>query len=217
MTSEVLDPNPGPWERLARRAESFGNGEWVLVGLVANIGILLLAQVFLWLLPDEKLKAPEIATATELSFVEYEEVRQTEPVKSRDFSDKIVEKDKLDKEEEINWANAADPTFDMNQRYRPIFSWPDDKDNYPDRARRSSLPTVTVNFTMLVGSDGRIRDVRIIGMRSDGDAHKAYEADFRQAVRDIVLKRTRLTSRPYTVGGVATEFRWTASIRFKLR
>lgn len=205
------------WEVIARKADAFGNREWMLVGFVANILLLLLAQLFIWLLPSEKIRPPEIASASELSFVEFEEVREQQPVKSRDFSDKIIEKEKLDQQEEINWSNAADPTFDMTQRYRPQFQVNNAAENYPDRARRSSLPAVTVNFTMLISPTGQIQDVRILGMRSDGDAHKPFEADFRKAVRDIILKQTKLVTRPYLVGGVPTQFQWNYSIKFQLR
>ena len=205
------------WESMARKADGFGNGEWMLVGLGANIAILLLAQLLLLLWPGEKITPPEIASASELSFVEFQEVHESQPVKSRDFSDKIIEKEKLDKQEDINWSNAADPTFDLTQRYRPQFQVNNSADNYPERARRSSLPAVTVNFTMLISPEGRIQDVKILRMRSDGDAHKPFEADFRKAVRQIILKQTKLATRPYLVGGVPTQFQWNLSITFKLR
>lgn len=205
------------WETVARRAEAFGNGEWMIVGLLANIVILLLAQLILLLWPQERIVPQEIASASELSFVEFQEVKESQPVKSRDFSDKIIEKEKLDKEEEINWSNAADPTFDLTQRYRPQFSFGIGPENYPERARRSSLPVVTVNLAMLVGPDGRIQDVKILGMRSDGDAHRPFEADFRKAVRKIILQQTRLTTRAYRVGGVPTQFEWKTSIKFRLQ
>lgn len=213
--ADAIDQRP-VLRRWMERAEQFGTGEWVLLGLAGNLLLLLLVQLLIWLWPSERQGPLEINAASELSFVEYEEVKNREPVKTKDLSDQIIEKEKIE-DEKINWENAVDPTFDTTQRYRPIFDITVNEDNYPERARRSNLPTVTVNFTMLVSSNGKILDVSIQSIRSPGNAHKVFEADFKKSLRQIILHQTKLITRPYTSGGTPTNFVWKRTMHFRLK
>ena len=215
--SEQINERPGLLARLGERADRFGNREWFTIGVIVQVLLLLLAQLILNLLPVEVIKPPEIAAVTDLKFVEYQEIRTETPAESQDLSDEIIEKEKKDKLQPINWSNASDPTFDTTQRYRPLFRIGFSADDYPMRARRSNLPRVTVTFSMLIGPDGKIQDLKIKSIRSRSDAHKPFEKEFVEAVRRIILKQTKLVTKPYTVGGAATSFRWDNKIEFILQ
>ena len=222
LENEIKNPSPdhtiqrykaGILERLDR----FENREWFISGVIVLILILLFTQLILILLPSEKIIMPEIAPVTDLKFVEYQEIQTETPAETQDLSDEIIEKEKKDDLKKINWENAADPTFDTSQRYRPLFRINFSEDDYPQRARRSNLPRVIVTFSMLVGANGQIQDVRIRKIRSLGNAHIPFERDFRKAVRKIIMRQTKLLTRPYTAGGVGRQFKWDYKIEFVLK
>ena len=209
---------PEPFQNpLLRKIVEFGNKDWIVTGLITQVILVVLMQLIIWLIPNETIKMPTLTAVTDLKFVEYQEITENQPTQVQDLSDKIIEKEKKDKLNPINWKNSQDPTMDFSQRYRPLFKFNNVNEYYPDSARRSNLGKVTVSFTMLVGTDGKVKDVRIRNIRSMGGGHKAFQKDFRQAVRLILLKKTRLLTKPYYVNGTAVPFTWDNKIIFTLQ
>ena len=196
--------------------DEFGGREWFLLGCLAQAIVLVAAHFILLLLPAERIITPREAEAT-TQFVheEYQERSVRRPVNSQELSEKIVEKEVLEKKEPINWDNAQDPSFDA-RGYRPVIETSISDEDYPQAARRGTMPDVIVNFTLLIGTDGKVKDVRIKRIRSRGNAHKPFQKEFYAAARRLLL-RTRLKSRPYTVNGKRVPFTWTSTIVFKLR
>jgi hypothetical protein len=54
-------------------------------------------------------------------------------------------------------------------------------------------------------------------VRSAGNAHAPYEADFRQAAQQIALTRMRLRSAGYRKDGRPVDFIWDTVINFTLQ
>lgn len=199
------------------RIERFGHKEWILSGILVEIILFLTVQLILNLLPSGAIKSLDIEVVTELKFVEFEEIKTRKVVQTKDLSDTIIEKDKIEKEKKYDWNKASDPTIDPTQRYRPLFRIVASEDDYPDRARHSNLPRVVVHFTMLISPAGKIQDIRIRKIQSEGDAHRPYEDDFIKAVRHVILNRTQLLTKPYNTNGSAVPFTWDSKFEFILR
>jgi len=113
------------------------------------------------------------------------------------------------------WREARDPTLDFHQRYQARFQMEITARDYPQRARSANLTSVNACFTVLVGVDGKILDVRIRKIESRRNLHKPYARDFARAARHIVMKKTRLVSKPYKTSGVYNvPFVWNSRIEF---
>ncbi len=219
MDMESMPPEPNPESsmgRLARVVSNFGMREWLFIGIGTQVLALALVQLFITFWPHEKVEPRRLSDARAMQFVEFQEIRQKQPTEVQDLSDKIIEKEKKEKVNPINWNNAVDPTF-AAETYRPLFRSSFSPRDYPQAARRGNLPTVRARYEMLIGADGKIKDVRIKWVRSRGGAHKPYEGDFKKAVRKIILRKTRMITRPYIVDGKAVPFVWTQTIEFELQ
>jgi hypothetical protein len=140
--------------------------------------------------------------------------------------DKNTEKDKKSSDtigtgpasSSVDWGTAADPSVDGGSRYAPDI-WVDGslEDMYPARAKQANLGRVVVAVTLYIDGSGRIRDVRIRYVRSQGNAHAPFEADFRQAAYDVATKRMRLRSAAYRHDGRPVDFIWDTTINFQLQ
>lgn len=203
---------------IARRTERWYAREWLAAGTVVLALLVVFAQLIFMLLPgkdDGTGEAPEIVA--EMSFVEFQEPTETVQSETRDLSDEIIETDKPADEKPVNWANAVDPTMDFDQRFTARLQVESSADDYPARARRSNLGTVTAAVTLYISADGRIRDVRIRNLRTSSGNIDAFRGDFVQAVRKIFLTKSRLISSPYKSGGEAKDFTWDTTITFTLQ
>ena len=117
-----------------------------------------------------------------------------------------------------DWGTASDPSTEGGSRYAPDL-WIDGnlEDFYPARAKQANLGKVTVRVSLYIDSTGKIREVRVQGVRSAGNAHAPYEADFRQAAQQIALTRMRLRSAGYRKDGRPVDFIWDTVINFTLQ
>lgn len=117
----------------------------------------------------------------------------------------------------VDWGTASDPAIEGGSRYNPQI-WIDGnlEDFYPPRARQSNLGKVAVLMTVYVNDKGQILDVRIRGVRSTGNVHKPFEADFIAAARQIALTRMRLGTAGYKKDGRPVHFKWDFPIYFSL-
>ncbi len=206
---------------IARKTAHWYIREWMTVGFIIQFLILLFAQMFWWvsvLWQPEKRIEPEAQTPVDMSFVEFQQFQDTSdvPQQAQDLSDEIVEKDRIEKKQAINWENAADPAMDFSQRYVPRLSVDVSSNDYPARATRAGIGKVTAMVDIYIGGDGKVKDVRIRRLSSAGDAHLAFQADFETSVRKIILQKTKLLNTPYTVGGQARDFVWQTRITFTL-
>jgi len=191
--------------------------EWLFVSFFLQILAIAVFQIILDLLPSTSEFSPDQIVMKEMSFVEYNEVKEEKPVETQDLSDEIIEKDKLDEEPPVNWNNAVDPAMDMNQRYNARLLVNISPDDYPDRAKRANIGLVTVAVTMYIDSSGKIRDVKIRNIRSADGAVDLYKGDFNEAARKILLKKTKLVNLPYATGGQNKDFIWDTTISFTIQ
>ncbi|MCB1327242.1 MAG: hypothetical protein H7A21_05490 [Spirochaetales bacterium] len=199
------------------RTRRWGLREWLPVGLVVQLLALLLYSLIamLWFGPEAS--SGEISLSPEMSFIEFQEVSDVEQAQSRDLSEEVVEVDRPEQEEEINWQNAVDPSLDPNQIYVARLDVRTSTDDYPGRARRANLGRVTVAVSLYISADGRIRDVRIRNIRSTTGGHEIYESDFIAATRRVFLTQARLIGSPYRTEGEARDFQWDTTITFTLQ
>ena len=151
-----------------------------------------------------------------MSSVEFE--TETLPqARSRDLSDEVIAVDTLRDENQINWNNAVDPSFDFSQRYTAVLAINNANQEYPGSATGANLPTVAVDVRLYIRADGTIGAVKILNVRSPGSAHQPFLAEFKEAARRVILYRTRLKNQPYREGGVPKDFVWETTIKFNLR
>lgn len=202
---------------LSTRTAHWGMKEWLGAGLGTEVVLILVIYLFQILLPRPKTDVPEPVLSSELSFVEFQEIRTEKPQEVQDLSDKIIEKDKLSEEKPINWENAADPAMDPSQRYVARLRVNISPDDYPSRARRANLGRVTVAVSLYISASGKIRDVRVHNIRSQGDSAIQFHDDFKSAVRKILLQKTRLMNSPYKSSEGAEDFVWNTTVTFTLQ
>lgn len=205
---------------IADRTAEWELREWSLAGIGVQLLLLLFMQIFWWLSalwqPSEE-PSPELQTQVDMSFVEFQKVTEDLPQQTQDLSEKIVEKEKLEKEQPpINWDNAVDPGMDFSQRYEARLSVNVSTNDYPPRATKANIGSVVALVDIYIGSDGKVKDVRIRQLRSAGNAHQPFENDFRKSVRRIILQKTKLLNKPYSVNGVPKDFVWQTRITFTL-
>ena len=213
----ITQAGPGFLDRLSQKVEDWGNREWFITGVVTLFLLIIITEGIRRFWPKEKLDIPEITAISELSIVEYEEIKVDRPQDSQDLSDKIIEKEKIEKPKPVNWENAVDAAFDQTQRFNPRFKIEVSSDDYPSKARSSNLPKVRIFFTILIGADGKIKAFRIRKIKSPGNIHKPYEKDFIKAARKVIMGKAKLITRPYSVNGVATPFKWDLNMSFTLK
>lgn len=206
-------------EKLSKKitftVDRFGNLEWFISGILALIVLILFAQILFLFGNSKEYSQIELSPIIDMKYIEFNEKAVQQRAETKELSDKIIEKEKL--KEEINWKNAVDPTFDIDQKYLPKFQINYSESDYPASARKSSLPKVVVTFQMLIGADGSILDLKIINIKSQNNIHKPFEEDFIVAVRKIILKQSKLISRPYSSNGKAKKFIWENKFEFILR
>ncbi len=206
-------------DRAAHITRNWRAREYALTSLGIQAVVAPLIHIFLFVQwcnkPDN---GPiNLSMVSELSIVEFQDIQQG-PVKgAQDMSEEIIEREKLTEDKPINWSNATDPTLDMDQRYAAKLLVNISPDDYPQRARRANVGEVTVAVTLYIGADGRVRDVKIRQIRSPGNAAQTFEEDFIRSVRTLLLTKTRLASRPYTVKGEARDFQWDTTVTFTLQ
>lgn len=211
MTAALL--NYGNW---LERTERWGLREWLPVGFLLQLILILLFQIGVWLWPAGAPENVNLSVSTEMTFVEYNEVEDVVTPESKDLSDEIVEVDKLLEEEQINWANAVDPTLDVSQRYSIFLDARTGDEDYPDPARRANLGRVTAAVRVYIDKNGRVKDVRVRNIRSQGGGHETFKAEFVRSIRNVLLNKTRVEGRPYVVNGEAKDIVWDTTISFTI-
>ncbi|MEQ9364907.1 MAG: hypothetical protein RIF32_11720 [Leptospirales bacterium] len=211
MTAALLS-----YSHWLERTERWGLREWLPVGFLLQIVLIVLFQIGVWLWPRSAPENVHLKVSTEMTFVEYNEVEDVVTPESKDLSDDIVEVDKLLEEEKINWANAVDPTLDVNQRYSIFLDARTGDEDYPDPARRANLGRVTAAVRVYIDKNGRVRDVRVRNIRSQGGGHEPFQAEFIRSIRNVLLNKTRVEGRPYVVDGEAKDIVWDTTISFTI-
>lgn len=209
-------PNAAWWSQAYARMQSWDLREWLPVAFVLQIVVLLLYQLVIFLIPAAEPESVDLSISTEMTFIEFNEVEDVKPPESRDLSDDIVEVDKLKEEEQINWANAVDPTLDFSQRYSLFLDARTGNDDYPDGARRANLGRVTAAVRVYIDKSGRIRDVKVRSIRSQGGGHEPFQSEFIRSIRNVLLNKTRVEGRPYMVDGEAKDIVWDTTISFTI-
>lgn len=121
-------------------------------------------------------------------------------------------------EPNVDWGSADDPTIDGGTRYAAQLLVEISPEDYPASARRAGIGDVKVNVVIYIsGATKRVRDVRIRNVRSPGDVHKPFEADFIAATRRVLMTKTRLLNSPYSKEGKPRDFVWDTSVTFTLQ
>ncbi|GIX40643.1 MAG: hypothetical protein KatS3mg129_0376 [Leptospiraceae bacterium] len=191
---------------------------WVFTGMILQILIILVFDFIYRLIPEDNTKNPiQISLSTDMSFIEYEEPQiQTEQAQTKDLSEKIIETTQKT-EEKINWQNAVDPTLDFSQRYAARISVQISPEDYPDRAKRSNLGKVKVSVALYIGSDGKIKDIKIRKIESTSGNIEAFKEDFILAVKKIFLYKAKLLNKPYQKDGEYKDFIWYTTVTFTLQ
>ena len=197
------------------RTDRWGLREWLPVAFVLQLVLLVLFQIFVWLWPADEPENVALSVSTEMSFVEYNEVQDVVTPDSKELSDEIVEVDKLLEEEKINWASAVDPTLEA-RRYSIFLDARTGDEDYPDPARRANLGRVTAAVRAYIDKNGRVRDVRVRNIRSQGGGHEPFEAEFIRSIRNVLLNKTRVEGQPYVVNGEAKDIVWDTTISFTI-
>ena len=190
---------------------------WTILGVILQIILIFLVDFVYRLLPEKKSDIPtQISLSTDLSFIEYQEPElPTNVSQTKELSEQIIETTQK-VEEKINWNNAVDPTLDFFQRYTAKIAVNISPDDYPERAKRSSLGQVKVSVAVYIGADGKIKDVKIRKIESSSGNIDLFEADFVQAVKKIFLQKAKLLNQPYQVNGENKDFIWFTTVTFTL-
>lgn len=192
--------------------------EWIIVSIFTQTAGIFLFQLILNLLPEKKSEFTAPIMTSELSFVEYNEIKDEKISETQELSDEIIEKDKLTEEPPpVNWTNAADPLMDFSQRYAAKLYVNISPDDYPQRAKRANIGLVSVAVTLYIDSSGKIRDVKIRNIRSNAQAADPYKNEFISAVRKILLEKTKLMNTPYSSKGQAKDFTWDTTVSFTIQ
>jgi len=190
---------------------------WTILGVILQIILIFLVDFVYRLLPEKKSDIPtQISLSTDLSFIEYQEPElPTNVSQTKELSEQIIETTQK-VEEKINWNNAVDPTLDFSQRYTAKIAVNISPDDYPERAKRSSLGQVKVSVAVYIGADGKIKDVKIRKIESTSGNIDLFEADFVQAVKKIFLQKAKLLNQPYQINGESKDFIWYTTVTFTL-
>lgn len=200
--------------RIAEKTRRWSLAEWSPFAIVVQSLLITLFWIGQLLWPRPQMDQIDLNPSTEMTFIEYQEVQQDTAAQTQDLSEDIQEVEK--QKDEVNWENAVDPALDPTQRFTALLDVNKGPEDYPGSARNANLGRVTVAVRLYIDANGRIRDVRIRDMRSPGDAHKPFETDFRRSVRNLLLNKTRLKNKPYTVDGQPRDFVWDTRITFTL-
>lgn len=217
--SNVIDSFHKFLYRIADRTENWYTKEWLTVGSIVLLLLITFAQLIYFLIPNQKpIDIFDPNLVAEMTFVEFQEPTDTVQAETRDLSDEIIETEKPEAEEKpINWANAVDPTMDFDQRYAARLFVNIGPNDYPERARRSNLGTVTAAVTLYISANGRIRDVKIRTIRTNSGNLDAFHDEFAQSVKKIFLTQAKLANAPYSSGGQAHDFTWDTTVTFTLQ
>jgi outer membrane biosynthesis protein TonB len=203
--------------KLTEHLERWDLRNWVFLGMIIQLILIFFIDFLYKIIPTYKKEEPtKISLSTDLSFIEYEEPQPiTQQSSTKDLSENILETTQKT-EEKINWQNAVDPTLDFTQRYAAKISVTISSEDYPDRAKRSNLGIVRVSVALYIGSDGKIKDVKIRKIESSTGNIQAFEQDFIDAVRKIFLQKAKLLNKPYQIQGEYKDFIWYTTVTFTL-
>jgi outer membrane biosynthesis protein TonB len=203
--------------KLTEHLERWDLRNWVFLGMIIQLIFIFFIDFLYKIIPTYKKEEPtKISLSTDLSFIEYEEPQPiTQQSSTKDLSENILETTQKT-EEKINWQNAVDPTLDFTQRYAAKISVTISPEDYPDRAKRSNLGIVRVSVALYIGSDGKIKDVKIRKIESSTGNIQAFEQDFIDAVRKIFLQKAKLLNKPYQIQGEYKDFIWYTTVTFTL-
>lgn len=203
--------------KLTEHLERWDLRNWVFLGMIIQLILIFFIDFLYKIIPTYKKEEPtKISLSTDLSFIEYEEPQPiTQQSSTKDLSENILETTQKT-EEKINWQNAVDPTLDFTQRYAAKISVTISPEDYPDRAKRSNLGIVRVSVALYIGSDGKIKDVKIRKIESSTGNIQAFEQDFIDAVRKIFLQKAKLLNKPYQIQGEYKDFIWYTTVMFTL-
>ncbi len=191
---------------------------WSFLGFLILILFLAIADLIFKLIPEkEKKDSNIIAVIPEMAFVEYQEPTTQETLQqTKELSEEIMETEKKQKQDVINWQNAIDPSLDFTQRYSAKIAVSISSDDYPERARKSNLGKVKVSVALYIGADGKIKDVIIRKFESQSGNLESFKEDFIQSVRKVFLQKSKLLSEPYKENGQPKDFIWYTTVTFSL-
>lgn len=216
---EIVSKRLSPYlDKVQGVSSKWDSKHWIGVAILLQVLAAPFVQVFLfmnWF--DNKGEDPNISLVSELSIVEYQDPTETPPDESQELSDEIQETDSLTEDKPINWANAVDPSLDINQRYVARLLVNISPDDYPTRAANANIGKVVVAVTLYITAQGRVKDVAIRNIRSQGDAAQPFSDDFTRAVRNILLTKTQLAGPVYKVAGEAKDFKWDTTVTFTVQ
>ncbi|MFN3605242.1 MAG: hypothetical protein ACK4UJ_11095 [Leptonema sp. (in: bacteria)] len=191
---------------------------WTFIGFLIQLFLIFILNLIYNLLPEKKLlDSKKITVVPEMSFIEYEELTTQEiPQQSKELSEEIVETEKKEKQEVINWQNATDPSLDFSQRFSVKIAVSISSEDYPENAKKSNLGKVKVSVALYIGSDGKIKDVQIRKIESQSGNIDAFKQDFIQSVRKVFLQKSKVLSEPYKINGEYKDFIWHTTVTFTL-
>lgn len=192
---------------------------WTIIGFVLQLFLFFITDLIFKLIPGEKNFeiSDSISLVPEMTFLEFEEPEvQNIPQQSKELSEEIIETQKQEKQDRINWQNAVDPSLDFSQRYIARIAVSISPEDYPENAKKSNLGKVKVSVALYIGADGKIKDVQVRKIESQSGNIEAYKEDFIQSVRNVFLKKSKLLSTPYQVNGEYKDFIWYTTVTFIL-
>lgn len=192
---------------------------WTIIGFVLQLFLFFITDLIFKLIPGEKNFeiSDSISLVPEMTFLEFEEPEvQNIPQQSKELSEEIIETQKQEKQDRINWQNAVDPSLDFSQRYIARIAVSISPEDYPENAKKSNLGKVKVSVALYIGADGKIKDVQVRKIESQSGNIEAYKQDFIQSVRNVFLKKSKLLSTPYQVNGEYKDFIWYTTVTFIL-
>lgn len=192
---------------------------WTLIGFIIQLLLFFIVDLIFKLIPQEKNLeiSDSISLVPEMTFLEFEEPEiQNIPQQSKELSEEIIETQKVEKKDIINWQNAVDPSLDFNQRYTAKIAVSVSPDDYPENAKKSNLGKVKVSVALYIGADGKIKDVQIRKIESQSGNIEAFKQDFIQSVKKVFLTKSKLLTPPYQVNGEYKDFIWYTTVTFVL-
>lgn len=204
------------YQKIQNKTVNWRLRDWIPFSILLQIIFVTFIQLLWWIWPATHEEPPILKISTDMSFLEFE-TKTEEVARTKDLSDEVLEVEQLTDDRKVNWNNAVDPTFDFSQRYKASLEIRNANAEFPQSATGANLGRIFVDVRIYIDANSRIRDVRILRLRSSGNTHKAFEKEFRSAARRVILKRTRLRNQPYRVGGVAKDFVWETSIEFSMQ
>lgn len=192
--------------------------QWTILGFFILVILLFLSDLIFKLLPEKEDQDSKISVVIpEMAFIEYQEPTTKEiPQQTNELSEEILETEKKEKQDIINWQNAVDPSLDFSQKFTAKIAVSISSEDYPVNARKSNLGKVKVSVALYIGADGKIKDVQIRKIESEYGNLEAFKSDFIQAVKKVFLQKSKLLTPPYQVNGINKDFIWYTTVTFAL-